>query len=210
MPIIILYLSFVIESIVGFIGIYKYRKLSTELRYLEWYILFCTLMECTESFLAHHHQHNLWLLHINDPIELILLALILYGWRTNRKFGIYLWYSFAVYLVVYIVGLFSFEPLNEATTYTSDLSQAIQIMFGAWLLITVLTDDKRKWKDDARFWTVGCIVLYAAATFVLFGSFNIMLKTLPAQVMINLWVINLIFIIISHLFFLRAFSVNRK
>ncbi|HVN49482.1 MAG TPA: hypothetical protein VMU30_11775 [Bacteroidota bacterium] len=112
---------------------------------------------------------------------------------------------FVLYFVIWTIGLFTFEPIYETTTYTSDISEAIQIIFGTWLLMVVLQDEKHTWKDDARLWTVSGIVLYAAATFVLFGSFNVMLKNLPAQVMINLWVINLVFIIIQHLFFLRAF-----
>jgi hypothetical protein len=205
MQLFILYICYGVEGLTGLIGLLRFKKLNQPLRILEYYILFCLVVGLFELCLARHHIHNLWLLHINDPVELILLVFVLYGWKTSIKYGRYLIGSFALYFFIWVIGLFTFEPIYETTTYTSDIMEAIQIIFGTWLLMIILGDEQHRRKNDARFWAVSGIVLYAASTIVLFGLFNVMLKNLPAQVMINLWLINLVSIIICHLFFLRAF-----
>ena len=54
-------------------------------------------------------------------------------------------------MFVWLVGKFTFEPITAFDTYSSVISQLMQIGFGAWLLLIVVRDNEISWKNDVRF-----------------------------------------------------------
>jgi hypothetical protein len=189
--------------IVGIIAFRKYRQLSAPLRVLTWYILISASLDVVKDAMAYHNIHTLWLSQCFSIIELILLLTVFHHWKTSKRSSSLMGASFLIYLTIWIVGKFSFEPFTVYDNYSGAVSQIIQIGFGIWLLISLMTEDKFVWKHDPRFWVISGIVLYAAATFFLFGMFNIMVAASRefTKLVLNA---NLVFICAQYSFFLRG------
>jgi hypothetical protein len=201
---IILYTTQAFVGVVGFIGLQRYKQFSAPLQVLEWYILFSLGIDCIKDVMQYYNIRTLWLTQCFDVVELAMLLRMFYHWRTSERFTAFIWGSFFIYFFVWIVGKFSFEPLSFSNTYSAGISQIIQIGFGVWILLVILPDNDIHWKRDPKFWVISGIVIYSSAAFFLFGMFNAML-TLPRQMMILIWLANLVFIILQYIFFLRAF-----
>lgn len=190
--------------VVGFRGFRNYKQLSVQLRILEWYIVSSVIIDIIKDVMQFNAIHTLWLSQLYNLIELLLYVIIFFAWKSSKKYGLFLIFSYASYIIIWIGAKFTFEPLTYSDNYTYTLSQIIQIGFGGWLLLGILREPDVVWKTDSRIWVLSGIVLYAAATFFLFGMFNVML-TLPRQTMLLIWNANLLFIVIQYVFFLRAF-----
>jgi hypothetical protein len=204
-----IYISEIFILVVAIVGLRKYKQLSMPLHFLVWYVCFEVVIALAEDVMARNNIRSLWLLQCFDILELLLFIKIYYYWRTNSSNGKLLWLSYIIYLIIWIIGKFTFEPLTYSNVYSGSISQLIQICFGTWLLLAVVKEDRIFWKDDTRFWVVSGIVLYAASTFGLFALFNQML-TLPRYVMRRIWMLNMFLVIIENLFFLRAFLCQPK
>jgi hypothetical protein len=189
---------------VGIVGIKKYLHLSMPLRIVEWYIFASIAVDIVKDILAFQKVHTLWIDNIFSVVELVLFAGMFYCWRTGKRNGQLLVGSFFLFLLIWIVGKFTFEPMIASTTYSGAVSQLVQIGFGVWLLFVILRDENNIWKNDPRLWVMSGIVFYAAGTFFLFGMFDEMWSTNP-HLLTSIWVVNHIFIAIQSMFFLRAF-----
>jgi hypothetical protein len=201
---IAMYLTQAFVCFVGIVGMRKYKQLGTASRVLELYILLSVGIDIVKDVMMVYNVHTLWVSQCFSVVELLLFAAVLHYWRTSKLFDTCLFGAVAIYLIVWVVGKFTFEPFTLSDVYSGSVSQIIQIGFGGWLLLEVLRDNSIVWKDDVRFWVVSGIVFYAAAAFFLFGMFNVML-TLPRQTMLLVWIANLVFLNFQYSFFLRAF-----
>jgi hypothetical protein len=194
----------VIVCVVGIAGLYRFKVLSPPLRYLLLYIWMEVIIDIVKDVMSFHKIHTLWLSQCFSVIELLLFVSVFCLWGINKQQTTLLWWAYAVYGMVWIIGKFTFEPLTGSDVYSGAVSQLIQISFGAWILNAVFNGNTVMLKRDPRFWVLSGIVLYASATFFLFGMFNEMLK-ISQEFMRKIWLMNLAFIIIQHWFFLRAF-----
>jgi hypothetical protein len=199
-----MYITQAFVACVGFFGLVRYKSLIKPLRYLVWYIGWTIFIDGIKDVMIYEKIRTLWIDHWFSVGELLLYVLVLNFWRINKRYGFLLWCSFTVYLLVWLVGKFSFEPFEFSDTYSGSISQIIQIAFGIPLLIKIIVDEYIDWKNNPRFWALSGIVFYAAAAFILFSSVNILLA-LPISIMRVIWHANRVFIIIQHILFLRGF-----
>jgi hypothetical protein len=206
---IFIYTSEVIVFAIGVFGAVRYKKLTTPLRYILLYVFIESAQNFVVAWMALQSIRTLWLSHCFSVFELCLFINVYRLWWNKEEKTILLWRFYGIYIVVWIVGVFTFEPITSMDIYSGALSQMIQIGFGSWLLLSLQQEDRMARKDDPRFWVLAGIVLYAAATFFMFGTFNEMLK-LPIEIMRKIWIFNDLFVIIEHLFFLRAFVCKRE
>ncbi len=189
---------------VGIVGVRKWNELPTPLRILNLYILFDFTSDVITSIMASLNIRNLWVNHWFTVIELFLFSCIYYYWRPSKRYGQLLWSAYLVYLIIWIIGKFTFEPFYYRDVYSGAVSQVIQIGFGCWLIYVIFQESDFEWKQDYRFLVVSGIVLYAASIFFLWTSYNILL-TLPRPLMRAMMVSNFVFIVIKYIFFLRGF-----
>jgi hypothetical protein len=202
--IIITYITQVFVACIGIIGILKYKHLIKPLKIVLWYILFSLVVDSVKDVMIFNKIRTLWINHWFSILELLLYILVFNYWRLNKRYSFFIWLSFAVYFFIWIIGKFSFEPFEFEDVYSESVSQIIQIAFGVPLLIALIGDEDINWKNNPRFWIISGIVLYAAAAFVLFALSNAIL-ILPPQTIRMIYNLNDLFIVIQHIFFLRAF-----
>jgi hypothetical protein len=141
---------------------------------------------------------------IFSVFELLLFSCIFYAWRTSKRNGFLIWAGFAAYLLIWIIGKFTFEAITGWDNYSEPISQLIQIGFGGWILLKISKETNIVLREDIRFWVLSGIVLYAVATFFFFGLFTPMLMS-NRKLLLLIWSFNDLFIVIQYIFFLRAF-----
>jgi len=194
----------VFKLAVGLVGVRKWKQLTRPLRLLDVYILFGIAISIVEGVMAFNNIRNLWVIHLNRVVELFFYSCIYFLWRPGKRYGQFLWSAYFVYLIIWIIGKFTFEPFYYFDVYSGSVSQIIQIGFGGWLLYTISQEHSLEWNKDYRFLVVSGIILYAVAVFFITISFNIML-TLPRPLMRTIWMSNSFFQAILYIFFLRGF-----
>jgi hypothetical protein len=206
---ILVYITQVFTVVVGLVGLRKWKQLPTPLRILDLYILITVYFEVARGVMAFSNIRNLWINHWFTIIELFLFSCIYYSWRPSKRYGLLLWLAFPAYLIVWIIGKFTFEPFYYLDVYSGAVSQIIQMVFGGWLLYEISKESSFEWNKDYRFLVVSGIALYAAAVFILDTSYNIML-TLPRSLMRMILISNLLFIVMKYIFFLRGFLCKTR
>jgi hypothetical protein len=194
----------VFKLAVGLVGVRKWKQLTKPLRLLDVYILFGIAISVVEGVMAFYNIRNLWVIHLNRVVELFFYSCIYFLWRPSKRYGQLLWSAFFVYLIICIIGKFTFEPFYYLDVYSGAISQIIQMGLSGWLLYTISRESGFDWKKNYRFLIVSGIALYAAGFFFFNISFNIML-TLPRPLMRAIWVSNSFFQAIQYTFFLRGF-----
>jgi hypothetical protein len=194
--------------IVGIIGLKRYQQFTLPLRILEWYIIISIIIDVTIDILVYKKIHTFWIGQCFDVIELLLFSGIFYFWRTSKKNGFLIWGGFLIYLFIWIIGKFSFEPLTGWENYSGSITQMLQIGFGGWILLRIIKETNIVLKKDIRFWVLSGIALYAVSTFLFFGFFTPMLVS-NRKLLRAIWPLNDAFIVMQYIFFLRAFFAIR-
>jgi hypothetical protein len=203
--VILYYLTVTIEGFAAGIGIYRYKKLSKPLQYLVWLLIFWFMMSIIE-FLVDQllHIHNIWLLHYVTLIETIITLWIFYQWRTSKINGLIFIFSTIGFLLIWIIGKFTFETMSYGDNVTSSISYIVILSFIIYLLLHMIREENVSLSNDARFWVASGFCIYFSGTFLLFALFNFLLS-IPREIMQKIFVLNWLFTIISDAFFVRSF-----
>jgi hypothetical protein len=198
------YASLIVHFLTSITGIWKFRYISKPLKLMVWNICLTFIGTSIERIMGMYHIHNLWVINISGFIETIILLFVFFLCQKIKVQGYIIKAALFLYVLIWVIGKFTFEPITEFGDITDIISSSYQIVFGVVLLIQVLGDNSVAWKNDGRFWLTIGIILYAASTIFLFGMFNNLLVS-SIELLKKIWPWNWIMIIVSHLFFLRAF-----
>ncbi|MCX6121104.1 MAG: hypothetical protein NTX44_05750 [Ignavibacteriales bacterium] len=153
---------------------------------------------------------NLWMIHWSSLVEISLYSCIYFLWKPSKRYGDLLWAAYGIYVAVWIIGKFSFEPFYFKDVYSGAVSQIIQIGFGSWILFSISKEHKFEWEIDPRFLVVSGIILYASAALFLDTMYNVMLINLPRRTMQVILLSNFLFGIVQYVIFLQAFLCQSK
>ena len=201
---VVMYATQAFICIVVFVGFKKYKQLVLPLKLLEWYAFISIVTDIVIDIMIQIKVHTYAIGQCFDVFELLLFSCIFYLWRTSKRNGFLIWAGFVAYLLIWIIGKFSFEPLTGWENYSGSITQILQISFGGWILLKMLKETNIVLKEDIRFWVLSGIVLYAVSTFLFFGFFTPMLAS-NRKLLRAIWPLNDACIIIQYYFFLRAF-----
>ena len=198
----------IVQFGVAFVGGFRYRSLPHSLRILEWLMIVGVVDACVQLFLASFHIHNLWTTHIYTFIEFIFVVIMYLSWMKQHRSRLVLLLCLAGFAILWIVSKFSFEPFSFTDDGTATISKIIQIIFSIYLLVDIVKESDLIWTDDPRLWVVVGIIIYAAGSLFWFAFYNKMLQASPER-LIEIYSLNWILMIISNLFYLRAFLCKK-
>jgi hypothetical protein len=192
--------SMVVGLAVGILGLLKYKFSKISIQILVWYVFIWFVVDVVEFIMYRYRIHNLWVSHCDTLIEVTLFIAIVFYWRTSKKMGLVLIFSYFAFLILWIVGKYSFEPIIAGDDYTWSLSRLLMICFAVYLMIMLLNEQSIDLKKEPRFWIATGFLVHSVGTLVLFSSFNFLIINSP-NVLVTLYPLNWIFAIIAHLFF---------
>jgi len=190
------------------VGGFRYRNLPRPLRILEWLIIVSFLVEGLQWALASYNIHNLWTSHFYTLIEIIFVFLMYSSWMKKRQSRLMLSLCLSAFIVFWIVGKFTFEPLSLVDGWTAAVSKILQITFSVFILVDIVRESDLVWTSDSRFWVVAGIIIYSAGSLFFYALYNMMLRASPGR-LILVYSMNWILMIISNLLYMRGFLCKR-
>jgi hypothetical protein len=193
--------SVVAAMIVGWL---RYRDLPRSLKYLEWLAAVNVIVALTELVLGYYHTNNLWILHLSTAAEYIFLFFVFYFWMEDRLSRSILKLCLLVFILLWAVSKFTFEPFRMADDLTASISKVMQIVFSTFLLLHIVRESNLVWLKDPRFWTASGTIIYSAGSLFIFSMFTNMLQV-SAERLVLVWYVNWTLIILANLLYIRAF-----
>lgn len=144
-------------------------------------------------------------------IEFLLLSYYLYNCLTNRKFKKSLIFLGIVFSVTALINLFLLLSAHSNSilidTIPISTSALLLIVFSILYLFEEIQTPKIEFiYANAKFWVVIGIMIYFSGTFFFFLQFSELSKDDQS----NLWIINLICIIIKNIFFAISFLLSEQ
>jgi uncharacterized membrane protein len=112
-----------------------------------------------------------------------------------------------IFFIVWLIGKFTFEPLDQMNDVTVVFSQFVQVGCSVVLLLGLLREDGLIWEHDARFWTASGILFYAVGTLFIFGLFNYILNN-SLENLKKVLLVNLFFQVVTYVLFFCAMYVG--
>jgi hypothetical protein len=201
---ILFYIFVLFEILTAFVGGFRYRNLPHPLRILEWLIVISILQVGMEWILAYFYIHSLWMSHFFTMFEIVCFIFMYLSWIQQKHFRVALYVCLIGFFILWIVSKFTFEPLSFADDGTATISKIIQIVFSTYLLVVIVRESEIIWTNDPRFWITTGFIIYSAGSLFWFALFNTMLQASPERLKL-LFSINWILMIITNLFYTRAF-----
>jgi hypothetical protein len=205
---VLFYFSLLIQIVAAFVGGFYYKNLPRPLKILEWLIIIGIVDVLFQLTLANFNIHNLWTSHFYTLIEIVFVVSIYSSWIKKRQNRIMLWLSLSTFIVFWIIGKFTFEPLTLLNSWSAAISKILQIIFSALLLMDVVRESDIVWSEDPRLWVVAGFIIYSAGSLSISVFFNMMLQESYERLRFVMS-INWILIIVSYLFYVRAFLCKR-
>ncbi len=137
--------------------------------------------ELASYALAMQSIHNLWLMNLYNAFEFTLPVIFFFLVEHNQMWKrSYLW-IWAVFLVIWCVAKFSFEPLSSAAEYTHTLSCGILSVYAVHNLVGLMKEEDPFGRLDYRFWSAVAILFYFAGNIALFGAGNALSQLTAVQ-----------------------------
>ena len=201
---ILFYIFVLLEILTAFAGGFRYRNLPRPLRILEWLIIVSVLQVGFAFILAYMNIRTLWTSHFFTIFEIVCFIFMYLSWIHLKQTRVALYVCLAGFFILWIVSKFTFEPLSFSDDGTATISKIIQIVFSTYLLVVIVRESDIIWTNDPRFWVTTGFIIYAAGSLFWFALFNIMLQASPGRLKF-LFSINWVLMIITNLFYTRAF-----
>jgi hypothetical protein len=205
---VLFYLSLFFQIVTTFVGGFYYKNLPRPMRILEWLIIIGLVDVMLQWTLAYLNIRNLWTSHFYTVIEIVFVVSIYSSWINKKQNRLTLWLCLAAFSIFWIIGKVTFEPLSLLNNWTAAISKILQIIFSAFILVDVVKESDIVWTDDPRLWVVAGIIIYSAGSLLISVFFNMMLHDSYDRLRLVMS-INWILIIVSYLFYTRAFLCKR-
>jgi hypothetical protein len=201
---VLFYIYYFVLLITALVGGFRYRSLPRPLKILAWLFVFNVVEVTLQRVLGSLHIHNLWTVQFYTLIELFLFILIYSQWMKQHQYRVTLAVCFSAFTLFWIISKFTFEPLSILSGWTSGVSNILQIIFSTLILVEIVKESEIIWTTDPRFWVASSNIIYTAGSIFMFALFNKMLEISPDRLNI-VWHMNWTLMIISNLFYTRAF-----
>jgi hypothetical protein len=152
-------------------GIFYFRKLSRSSKYLLLLLLLTFVSELFANYFAHKLHNNLFVYHIFNPIQFILI-LLSYNYELKKK---WIYAIIAIGIVFSITNSFLFQPYE--THLNSNFLNIESVLF---VLITLIFIKKlaQSYKDNDRFMNYPLFIIslglliFSIVSILTFGMYN--------------------------------------
>ena len=185
-----IFYAIVISSIVlgialACVGLYYYKHLKRDLRFLVVYFLIAAFFDTIGSYLGTiRHINNAWLANIFMLMEYGFLAYIFSLWHEDRV-SLWLRISIFLYAIVWIVRVLAYQGFNTLDSFSYSLSTVLLASMAMYTLFIFQRNMPDSSLRDPRFWVSG-IVLFSFGGNLLIHAFQPTVVTWSARNVITI------------------------
>ncbi len=205
------------------IALYKYKIAPPVLKVVTWYLVFVTIVQALIMLLRYQKQHNLFLFHIGNVGESILLLLMYREMfkKYDKNTGIYVYrrpITFALPAIVFIVfailNITYWQSLDVYPSYTrTTLSIMIIVLSGAHFHKYSYEPYPKSWVEMASYkvtraslsWINMGLVFYFGASLIRSMFTNLLLKEASKETYFSILTAHAVFSIILYIFIAIGF-----
>lgn len=199
------YLIPIILSLGVAVGLYYYRNLNKEYRYILYYVVLCLVTDVTCRIVGTLFKNNLLFIVLFSLFELIFFTLFYQACLFKRKIMRYNIIAFviAVYICWEISTLWSVNPL-EFQTYSRVFSSFLIILMS----INFLTERISNEKQNNNLVQLNFIfILFFSLHLIFYLPINFLINV-PSSLKFYFWSANILIIVIFYIFLSRLIWKN--
>jgi hypothetical protein len=155
-----------------------------------------------EAWAGLYNIRNLWVIHFSMLLEFLIITAMFYGWKKRKRAKSLLLVLCCLFLFLWVLSKYSFEPFTQMDSYTSNAS-VFFIAVASSVFLDVTKDRQTVIMSDPRIWAAAAILIYSSGSLILVSLFNDMLRV-SIDFLRKIWQINIALVIISTFLFARA------
>ena len=195
--------------LVGLLGLFRYRTLPPELRWLVGLIWFGLVLELASHVLASLYHSNLWLIPIDAAGELWLLSMV-FAWALHSPVftRVKPWLVAAFVLYAGLSSGLTFELSREAARFKPAVQviESLLVLGMAGLYFRKVLNELQvvSLARDPMFWVSVGLVIYSLSKLLIALFSNYVLEHYSRQLSLTVWTVNGLLTIVLYLCYCRA------
>jgi hypothetical protein len=193
----------VVSTVIAVWAPFRWTQSTKAQRFLIVFVVEMFVALLVENILIYFHRHNLWLISLSTLVEFILIAIIFYYLKENKRDKYFLILAGASFTILWLISKLTFEPLSTFNSYTSVVARLLQISISVSIFFDILKDSNVSLRNDPRIWFASGIIIYSTGSLILCILFMEIAK-FPIALFKAIWHINLALNIISEFLYARG------
>ncbi len=185
-------------------GLFVYKRLSKELRFLMLFFTGNVVFDLIFSYLAINNIRNLWLFHIYTVFEYGFWIYFFSFLLKNELVRSILRISIPIFILFWFSVKLLWEEWFFFNTVTRPLNSLILIMVSLYTLHQFNKENIYSLFREPRFWIIVGVLVYFSGNILLFSMTNIVLESHP-----GVWLLHSILNILANLCFTRGLLCTR-
>ncbi|MBI4429905.1 MAG: hypothetical protein HY562_12400 [Ignavibacteriales bacterium] len=184
------------------------RPLGEALKLFLFYQVIALVSNIWTMYLAAHGINNLWLVHIQTPIEFGFFMFVFSSWQDDTFVRRYFRLTIPVFLILWVVLAFFVEKIDEFNTFSKPTEAIVLIIASGYCLYKVNKEKVESLFSQPSFWISSGALIYFTGTVIIFTVTNLLLHE-SIEELRAVW--NVVFIMetLANLFYAGGFLCRR-
>lgn len=187
----------------GVVGAVRYRRLDPDVRLLAVLCIVAAVQLTLSYVLSLLTIRNYVVLNNYRPIELVLIGAVLYGLVEHALVRRIVVLCVSLYVVVWIVDLFTLDDPTQINNRMGMLSRLIVIVMALPALYDGQRTTSGPFSQSPLFWVGTAALVYASGTLLVVGFSNYLIGG-SKETFISVWQINWVLLIMNNLFYTKG------
>lgn len=184
------------------------RFLNRELKVFFIYQAIAMIITIWQLHLAANNINNLWLIHLQTPIEFGFFMWIFSLWQENPFTRRFFRLTIPVYIILWAILVFFVEKIDEFNTFSKPTEAVVLIIASGYCLYLVNKEKVESLFRQPSFWISSGTLIYFTGTVIIFTVTNLLLHE-SVEELRAVWNVVFVMEIITNLFFAGGFLCRR-
>jgi hypothetical protein len=184
------------------------RPFHRDLTIFFYYLIITFIITGWMTYLASHGTNNLWLIHLQTPMEFTFFMWLFARWQEDAFLKRFFQITIPVFVCVWAALVFFVEKIDQFSTYSKPTETILLIIASGYCLFQVNKEKVESLFRQPSFWISSGALIYFTGTVILFTVSNLLLRESEAELRTAWWVV-IILNIIANLFYLAGFICHR-
>jgi hypothetical protein len=180
-----------------FIGVYRLRILSREMKFFVLYLIIALIIALIVNRIA-VDQWTMEIMHMNTLIEYFFIMFIISSLQESQTIKRFMKILFWSYMLFWLIAKLTFEPISGLYSITLSISQVILALSAGYTLFVVIGNHTQPLHRYQLFWVLIALVLNYTGTLIPIALGNVFF-TQPGEAMILIYCITWVLAIFSNI-----------
>ncbi len=186
----------------------KANRVGTALTIFFVYELISFVLTVSQMYLAAHKINNLWLIHLQTPIEFGFFVWVFSLWQDDAFVKRFFRLTIPVFFCLWLILAFFVEKIDEFNTFSKPTEAILLIVASGYCLFKVNQEKVESLFSEPSFWISSGTLVYFTGTVIIFTVTNLLLHESLEELRM---VYQVVFVMetIANLFYAGGFLCRR-